>query len=712
MDLFVCTITRLVGGVKVDRVGLPDHEDEDGHRLERRDREEQGVRPVATGLGKEETGEEGGKRGRDGRRRVGHAQHDGRVLRRKILVAAEQAGADEGGETEGDREETNNQSDGLVGDSLNRGGVDDETNGGERDGADTKAERLRALTDLGAGELLLRLELARERGDDRRHDDGGQVRKDGEEGRLGKSHSHGAGEEGRQPREQTIGEIVPGEVGDGERPELRVANKGAPRNGETLLSVRSARGFLHVGRVVSHVGNEPPGAPDEAEGTEEVKDGGPAAEVEDDRRGNQQTSQGTDVETAKGSGNSLGALARRHTLGQDTGRGRRGDTLTETNQEAGREKRRHAERRAPRRDEGTKTPKHDTPEQHSLTAVFARQPPTGDLGERIAPEERRRNQTLLRRRPPETLRHRDDGDGHVHLVEVTQDKGDEERENHAPALLLTALAHIEHFFLRRVVRVDLHRPSPGASDHRGGRSQCLLGRLETRRGSRNPAADRAGHRMHRRRRRRRAHRPGARTAANNTGIPPRRLGRRRLGRRPRRRRRRRRRRHHDVVQIKDPSSSAVGGVEIPSFRPGESVVHEQRPGIETDVVGRSVCVRRRLPRAAACVRVRVSPAAHASVRSSVRPVVRSSGCAGKRDSTTTRRLDDSTTTRRLGTRRPTCLHRVAPPPSEEEGKKEEGKERIIKEKSNKNHKITYTTTNKYTTTNEVHDALGFFFLFF
>jgi len=514
--LFVCTITRLVGGVKVDRVGLPDHEDEHGHRLERRDREEQGVRPVATSLGKEETGEEGGKRGRDGRRRVGHAQHDGRVLRRKILVAAEQAGTDEGGETEGDREETNNQSDGLVGDSLNRGGVDDQTDGGERNGADTKAERLRALADLGAGELLLRLEVARERGDDGRHDDGGQVRKDGEEGRLGKGHTHGAGEEGRQPREQTIGEVVPGEVGDGERPELRVANKGAPRNGETLLGVRNARGFLHVGRVVSHVGDEPPGAPEETENTEEVKDGGPAAEVEDDWRGNQQTSQGTDVETAKGSGYSLGALARRHTLGQDTSRSRRGDAFTETNQEAGREERRHAERRAPRRDEGTKAPKHDTPEQNSLAAVFARQPATRDLGERIAPEEGGRNQTLLRRRPPEALRHGHNGDGHVHLVEVTQDKGDKERENHAPTLLLTTLAHIEHFFLRRIVRVHLDRPAPGARDDRRRRLLGLLGRR-----THDSAADRAAAAAHVRRhhhpidhRRRHRRTGGHRTTAN------------------------------------------------------------------------------------------------------------------------------------------------------------------------------------------------------
>lgn len=161
------------GGVKVNRIGLPDEEDENGHQLERRDREEQGVGPVTTGLGEEETGEEGGKRGRDGRRRVRHAQHDGRVLGREILVTAEQTGTDEGGETKGDGEETDHQANGLVRHRLDRSGVDDETDDGEHHGADAEAKRLRTLADLRTRERLVRLELTRERGDDSGHDDGG-----------------------------------------------------------------------------------------------------------------------------------------------------------------------------------------------------------------------------------------------------------------------------------------------------------------------------------------------------------------------------------------------------------------------------------------------------------------------------------------------------------------------------------------------------------
>ena len=177
---------------------------------------------------------------------------------------------------------------------------------------------------------------------------------------------------------------------DGERPELRVASERAPRDVETLLFARG-RGLLHVRGGIAHEGDEPPRAPEEAENAEEIKDGGPAAEVEDDRRSDEQTAQRTDVETTESGGHRLGSLARRHALRQDAGRRRRGDALAETDQEPRREERRHAERRAPRRDESTERPEHDAVEQDSLTAVLARQPTSRDLRERISPEERRRD---------------------------------------------------------------------------------------------------------------------------------------------------------------------------------------------------------------------------------------------------------------------------------------------------------------------------------
>ena len=202
---------------------------------------EQGVGPVTTGLGEEEPSEEGGKRGRDGRRVYpGHAQHDGRVLGGEILVTQNKPVRMKAAKPKV-MEETDHQANGLVRHRLDRSGVDDETDDGEHHGADAEAKRLRTLADLrtrerlsarslpASGAMIAVMMTVDKYGRMERKEDLDRVtpmalaKKDG---------NHAS---------KTVREVVPREVRDGERPELRVASERAPRDVETLLFARGRR---------------------------------------------------------------------------------------------------------------------------------------------------------------------------------------------------------------------------------------------------------------------------------------------------------------------------------------------------------------------------------------------------------------------------------------------------------------------------------------
>ena len=147
-----------------------------------------------------------------------------------------------------------------------------------------------------------------------------------------------------KPREETVGEVVPGEVRRHESPEGAVLEELAEGDGVSLGAgglLGLARllllvGLAGIGGLVIHVADRPPGTPDETEDAEEVEDSGPAAEEEDDGGANDEAGERSHVEATEGGGHSLGALGAGDALGENaSGRGGR-DTLAETDEEAGR----------------------------------------------------------------------------------------------------------------------------------------------------------------------------------------------------------------------------------------------------------------------------------------------------------------------------------------------------------------------------------------
>mmetsp|Transcript_10350 Transcript_10350/g.25441 ORF Transcript_10350/g.25441 Transcript_10350/m.25441 type:complete len:512 (-) Transcript_10350:235-1770(-) len=462
----------LLDGVEIDGVGVPqDGEDYGGDHLENGDGDEQGQGPVAASGGEEVSGEEGGEGGGDGGEGVGHAEHDGRVLDGEVGVAAEQSGSHPGAESEADRQERDDERDSALGDRLRGGGVDHVRDAGERHRPASEAQRLRQLAHVGARHAAL-LQLVGGGRNDQRHGDGGQVRQDGQEGGFGECHVEGAGQKGREPCEQAVGKVVPGEVRSHQRPERLVGEKCAPRNGVSfdsrclpcLLHGELLRGGDGIGGLVVHVAQEPPGPPDESEDAEEVKDGGPSTEKEDDGWGDDEAREGSDVQASEGGGDRLGALGAGDTLGEDAGGGGGRDALAEADEEARHEQGGEGEVGARRGDEGSEGPQHDAREEHDLAAVLGREVAAGHLREGIAPEERGLHQALLDRSPAERRRHRHDRHRHVHLVQITQHERAEEREDHRPALLLTLLTHVEAHFLCD----EVHGPgaAPRGNHHR------------------------------------------------------------------------------------------------------------------------------------------------------------------------------------------------------------------------------------------------------
>ena len=100
----------------------------------------------------------------------------------------------------------------------------------------------------------------------------------------------------------------------------------------------------------------------------------------------------------EGGGHSLRALGTGDTVGENTSGGGGGDTLTETDEEAGDEERGEGDVRASAGDEGTEGPEHHTSEEDELAAVLLREPAAGDLGESVTPEESGLDRLPSRRR--------------------------------------------------------------------------------------------------------------------------------------------------------------------------------------------------------------------------------------------------------------------------------------------------------------------------